>query len=71
MFKPEGQENEWIPLKRIDWKWDGDVRKEGENWVPAKSFSFVPKGKDDNFSGKDPTVMDATEYPIWDKIVIK
>jgi hypothetical protein len=71
MFKPEGEENEWIPLKRIDWKWDGAVAKEKEKWKPEKDPSFVPKDKDPSVYGKDPTVIDATEYPLWDKIVGK
>jgi hypothetical protein len=69
MFKPEGEGNQWIPLKKIDWMWDGDVRKTGGVWEPANDHSFVPKNKEYKGEGEDPTVTDATEYPIWDKIV--
>jgi hypothetical protein len=71
MFKPEGEGNEWIPLKKIDWKWDADVQKTGEKWGPAKAHSFIPKNKDVKLEGEDPTVTDATEYPIWNQIVHK
>jgi hypothetical protein len=70
MFKPEGQGNEWIPLKKIDWKWDADVRKTGRGWEAA-GLSFVPMDKDFEQDGQDPTVTDATEYPIWNQIVNK
>lgn len=68
MFKPEGEGNEWTPLKKIDWKWDGAVRKTGRGWE-ASNLSFVPMDKDFEQDGQDPTVTDATEYPIWNKIV--
>jgi hypothetical protein len=71
MFKPKGQENEWVPLKLINWKWDGDVQKIGEEWKPAECHNFVPKAKKYKGSGEAPTVTDATGYPLWDQIVKK
>ncbi len=70
MFKPKKELGEWVPLKLINWKWDADVRKYGGVWEPA-GLSFVPKDKDLKIDGEDPTVTDATEYPLWDKIVKK
>lgn len=81
MFKPKKELSEWVPLKLIKWKWDGDVRKTGRGWEAA-NLSFVPKDKEDvkdiadvdryrELFGKDPTVTDATEYPLWDQIVEK
>jgi len=81
MFKPKKELSEWVPLKLIKWKWDADVRKTGRGWEAA-NLSFVPKDKEDvkdiadvdsyrELFGKDPTVTDATEYPLWDQIVEK
>jgi hypothetical protein len=72
MFKPKGKDNEWVPLKKINWKWFGYVYKDtAGNWTTCKECCsdagcfLVPHGD------KDPTVTDATEYPLWDQIVKK
>jgi hypothetical protein len=71
MFKPEGKENEWVPLKKINWKWAGGVEKVNGKWEPRNCFSFVPYKKKAKVEGEEPTVTEATEYPTWEKIVEK
>jgi hypothetical protein len=71
MFKPKKELSEWVPLKLINWKWDGDVQKIGGEWEPAYCHNFVPKKKEFKENGEDPTVADATEYPLWNQIVNK
>jgi hypothetical protein len=71
MFKPKGEENEWAPLKKIAWKWAGGVEKVGGKWEPRGMFSFVPYKKEFAVEGEEPTVTDATEYPLWKEIVTK
>jgi hypothetical protein len=71
MFKPRGEENEWVPLKKIDWKWAGGVEKVNDKWEPRGVFSFVPYMKEIAIEGEEPTDTDATEYPLWGKIVDK
>jgi hypothetical protein len=73
MFKPKGKDNEWVTLKKTNWKWFGYVEKDSiGDWTTCKDFKqcceglncyLVPHG--DN----KPTVTDATEYPLWDQIV--
>jgi len=72
MFKPKGKDNEWVPLKKINWKWFGYVYKTPDGiWATCKDCCsdgncfLVPH------NGNKPTVTDATEYPIWGKIVKK
>ncbi|MBN1695855.1 hypothetical protein JW879_10740 [candidate division WOR-3 bacterium] len=71
MFKPKKELSEWVPLKLINWKWDGDVQKVGKEWKAAECHNFVPKAKEYKGSGEAPTVTDAAEYPLWDQIVKK
>jgi hypothetical protein len=71
MFKPKRELGEWVPLKLINWKWDGDVQKRGGEWEPAYCHNFVPKAKECKTDGEAPTVTDAIEYPLWNQIVEK
>ncbi len=72
MFKPKGKENEWVTLKRINWKWFGYVYRNPKGvWDTCKTCCsggdcfLVPHGNN------KPTVTDAAEYPLWDQIVKK
>lgn len=56
MFKPEGEGNEWVPLKLIDWHWRGGIRRivgVCEEDEGARAFPPSAAGRD------------AGEYPTW------
>ena len=61
MFKPEGENSEWIPLKVVRWTWSSgiigfnDWGKKGEKWEVSNS-RVIPK---------NPEAEDASRYPKW------
>lgn len=59
MFKPKGENSEWIPLKVVRWTWDGRVvwndRKKGWQIFGGK---VVPE---------NPKAEDTREYPEWEE----
>ncbi len=58
MFKPDGQDNEWIPLKKAPWSWCGAIRCEKRpRWCHEdKQAAKIPP------SGEAP---DCKTYPEW------
>ena len=62
MFKPEGRDSEWVPLRFIDWEWKG-----------AAEYSYTsadPRWDMDGPSTDEPqgvTPQTAEQYPEWEK----
>lgn len=59
MFKPDGDENEWVPLKIVNWEWRG-----GAEWHNSTS-KWGPF--DCAISPAEPQAEDTSEYPEWEK----
>jgi hypothetical protein len=57
MFKPEGENSEWIPLKVIRWTWDGRV-----GWDDYTEEWKIFEGK---VAPENPEAEDTNEYPEW------
>jgi hypothetical protein len=57
MFKPEGDENEWVPLKVLDWSWAGAIKCSAGRCQEDISGRSIQQSK----AGRD-----TTEYPDWD-----
>jgi len=56
MFKPDGEENEWVPLKVADWSWKGAIKCSAgacREDASARDFPHSTAGQDTN------------EYPKW------
>jgi len=63
MFKPALPESEWIPLKVINWTWNGQSDySESEGW---KDFTYLHT--DGVIAPDEPVAVDTAAYPKWDK----
>jgi hypothetical protein len=63
MFMPEGEGNEWVPLKLIKWSWEGKVKRRSLESPWEEVFSIEPHKK----QGTEPTQTDADKYPEWEE----
>lgn len=62
MFKPEGKDNEWVPLQYLDWEWQGAAQyydtPSNPHWDIEPTVTSEPQG----------VAPQATEqYPEWTK----
>jgi hypothetical protein len=57
MFRPDGEGNEWVPLKKVGWSWAGAIRCVDGDCVEEVSEAMIPE------SDQAP---DTSEYPEWD-----
>jgi hypothetical protein len=57
MFRPKGEGNEWVPLKKVDWSWRGAIRCEGGRCAEAAQSGAFPHPS----SGEE-----VGDYPTWD-----
>ena len=63
MFKPALPESEWVPLKVVNWTWNGQVDyNESEGW---KDFTYLHSGG--VIEPDEPVAMDTAQYPEWEK----
>jgi hypothetical protein len=62
MFKPEGQDSEWIPMQFIDWEWQGGAQyydtPSNPHWEMENSATNEPQGV---------TPQPTEQYPEWTK----
>jgi hypothetical protein len=56
MFRPDGEGNEWIPLKRVVWNWAGAIRCIDDNCSEDTAEALIPKSEQ---------ASDHSEYPEW------
>jgi hypothetical protein len=56
MFRPDGEGNEWIPLKRAVWTWAGAIRCDGGACAEDEAAAVIPTSEQ---------VPDHSEYPEW------
>jgi len=62
MFKPEGQDSEWIPMQFIDWEWQGAAQyydtPSNPHWEMEAAATNEPQGV---------TPQPTEQYPEWTK----
>ena len=58
MFKPDGEESEWVPIKVVNWEWTG---------AAGYSASYGWQKSDCKINPAEPQAEDTAEYPEWDK----
>jgi hypothetical protein len=56
MFRPDGEGNEWIPLKRVTWSWAGAIRCTDGTCSEDTSEALIPESEQ---------APDHSEYPEW------
>ncbi len=56
MFKPDGDGNEWIPLKKVHWPWAGAIRCDDGVCAEDTEATITPPSIE---------APDASEYPEW------
>jgi hypothetical protein len=64
MFKPDredGGEPQWVPVKRVEWGWEGMVTRPATGVPFEKDFSREPVAG----GMGEPTAEDADRYPEW------
>jgi hypothetical protein len=59
MFKPDGKESEWVPIKVVVWKWTGNVEYDSSTAGWQKFNCSIDPA--------EPKAEDTAEYPKWDK----
>jgi len=59
MFKPPTPDAIWVPLRKVNWLWDGVASRNttGDEWELGASYPTESGGL---LGG------DTTEYPMWD-----
>jgi len=63
MFKPSLPESEWVPLKVVNWTWNGQADySESEGW---RDFTYLHT--DGVIKPKEPVAIDTVQYPKWEK----
>jgi len=55
MFKPDGANSIWVPLRKVWWYWRASATKVNGQWQ-------LDEGSDHSV---DPASTDTTEYPTW------
>lgn len=62
MFKPEGQDSEWVPMQYIDWEWQGAAQyydtPANPHWEMESAATNEPQGV---------TPQPTEQYPEWTK----
>jgi hypothetical protein len=61
MFKPNLTNSIWVPLKKVDWSWAGNVRRIAGN--PDNAWEVVPN----TLSYPAPTAATTTTFPVWSR----
>ena len=61
MYKPDGHDNIWVTLQRLDWNWAGKTTRVGAPAGPGNNWN-PPADVDDT---TDPDGADSTELPMW------
>lgn len=56
MFKPAGEGNEWVPLKKAHWSWSGAIDCINGKCTEDEGARFFPQSIE---------APDCSEYPIW------
>jgi hypothetical protein len=56
MFRPDGDGNEWVPLKRALWTWAGAIRCDTGTCWEEKGEAVIPTSEQ---------IPDHSEYPEW------
>lgn len=56
MFRPDGDGNEWVPLKRAVWSWAGAIRCDNGTCWEEKDEAVIPTSEQ---------VPDHSKYPEW------
>jgi hypothetical protein len=56
MFRPDGEGNEWVPLKRAVWSWAGAIRCDKGTCWEETAEAVIPTSEQ---------VPDHSEYPEW------
>lgn len=56
MFRPDGDGNEWVPLKKVVWIWAGAIRCDYGTCFEDKADVLIPASEQ---------VPDSSEYPEW------
>ncbi len=64
MFKPDGDGNEWIPVRVVNWTWAGNAAYQS---YLADSDSMGWIAQDCQVIPEEPAAEDTSEYPIWEK----
>lgn len=59
MFKPTGNNSDWVPITRLDWAWHGSATLDPNSlqWTPN---DISPPG--------NPNGTDTTDYPTWNRV---
>ncbi len=65
MFKPDGEESEWVPVKVFDWTWVGNAQYLSIDADDPDTRGWTPK--DCEIIPKQPEAVDTSEYPEWKK----
>jgi hypothetical protein len=63
MFKPKGEESEWVPLKVVPWTWAGAI--EYGDYTGTWNSVKDDDGEDDTKEPENPTVEVTEDYPTW------
>ena len=58
MFRPDGDGNEWVPLKRAVWSWAGAIRCDKGTCWEETAEAVIPTSEQ---------VPDHSEYPEWSR----
>jgi hypothetical protein len=58
MFKPDGDDSEWVPIKVVDWEWTGKAEYQGKHGWEKFGCKITPA---------EPKGGDTAEYPEWEK----
>jgi hypothetical protein len=56
MFRPDGEGNEWVPLKRAVWSWAGAIRCDKGTCFEERADALIPTSEQ---------VPDHSDYPEW------
>lgn len=56
MFRPDGDGNEWVPLKKAVWTWAGAIRCDYGTCFEDKADVVIPASEQ---------VPDSSEFPEW------
>jgi hypothetical protein len=56
MFRPDGEDNEWVPLKKAVWTWAGAIRCDLGTCWEEQGEALIPTSEQ---------VPDTSEYPEW------
>ena len=67
MFVPNGENSTYVPLSKIEWAWNGSVRKVAKSWEFEKDKNGIDMKWTKPKKGSAVVGIPEYKHPVWEK----